>query len=157
SVGNATLTSTAACCKSDGTCQMLTSSACASAGGTFNGTFACGTGALCPQPGACCANNGTCTLVMASACVAGGGVYRGDGVACGSVRCGIATLEIEPNETRGTATTVNFASSGDYIRGNATDTSADTFLVKSPAMATGIYRHHLTIESTTPGHTGTIR
>jgi hypothetical protein len=164
-VGNASLTSTAACCKADGTCQMLTSSACASAGGTFNGTVACGAAAACPAPGACCANNGTCTLVMGAICVAGGGVYRGDGVACGSVACGIATLEVEPNETRGTATAVNFANSGDFIRGNTTGTSttpgdpasADTFLVKTPAMATGIYRNRLTIESTTPGHTGTIR
>jgi hypothetical protein len=113
--------------------------------------------------GACCANDGSCTFVANADCLAAGGIYRGDGVACGSIPCGIATVETEGNDTKATANTVNFANPGDYIRGNTigsdasgTATSADMFLVKTPAMPLGVYRHRLTLESTTPGYTGTI-
>jgi hypothetical protein len=160
-VTNASAATTGACCLAGGVCQMLSASACASAGGAFNGTVACGTAAACPVNGACCANNGTCTLASATACTAAGGIYRGDGVACGSIPCGVATVESEGNDTKATANLVNFANPGDYIRGSSTASSGaglDYFKVTTPAMPAGIYRNRLTIESIGPsGYTGSIR
>jgi hypothetical protein len=107
--------------------------------------------------GACCANDGSCTSALNADCLAAGGIYRGDGVACGSIPCGVATLEIEPNENKAAATPVNFANPGDYIRGNSTGTattpggnSIDFYLVTTPSMDPGIYRHRLTLQSSGP-------
>jgi hypothetical protein len=74
------------------------------------------------------------------------------------------TAEVEPNETKATATPVVLSGPGATITGNTTGasttagaTSLDTFRVKTPAAALGIYRHRLVLTSSTLFHTGTIR
>jgi hypothetical protein len=76
--------------------------------------------------------------------------------------------EVEPNETKAQALT-NGAftlAAGDSVSGTTTGSSttvagaasADTFLIKTGALALGIYRHRLVLTTTgTTGHAGTIR
>ncbi len=73
-----------ACCKVDGTCEVLTATACTGIGGTYQGDATnCGQ-ANCPQPtGACCFGNGCLTLTQGD-CTTAGGTYLGHGVACGA-------------------------------------------------------------------------
>jgi hypothetical protein len=77
---------TGACCKTDGTCSVITNTACAGfPGAVFQGTgTTCGT---CPQPGACCQSAGVCTSTTQSACLALSGVFGGEGITCGSANC----------------------------------------------------------------------
>ncbi len=78
------------------------------------------------------------------------------------------TPEIEPNETKGQATTNGIITMvpGDSLTGTTTGTStitpggasADTWHVKTGALASGIYRHTLAITTTGPaGNIGSIR
>jgi hypothetical protein len=108
--------------------------------------------------GACCASDGSCTMSLGPDCLTAGGIYRGDGVACGSVPCGVATLESEPNDGKSTANFVFFQNPGDYIRGNSAALSAvDYYIVTTPVMPLGIYRNRLTITTSgTAGHAGII-
>jgi spore coat protein A len=77
-----------ACCQPDGTCQVMTSAACTTAGGTYQGNGTDCTPNPCPQPsGACCANNGSCTFVTAVDCASVGGTFQGGLVSCASVTC----------------------------------------------------------------------
>ena len=79
-----------ACCETDGSCTLVTQTACASAGGTYNATSTTCSPNPCPQPaptGACCVS-GVCSDVSVSGCAAlQGGVYSGDGTACATVQC----------------------------------------------------------------------
>ncbi|MFO0375613.1 MAG: GC-type dockerin domain-anchored protein [bacterium] len=80
-----------------------------------------------------------------------------------------ANPEAEPNETRSTATAAASGgpgmASGDTITGTTTGssttlagpTSADIFRVKTAAAPLRIYRHRLSLLSSTVGHTATIR
>jgi spore coat protein A len=76
-------TVTGACCLSDGTCEELTPTDCAAAGGTYHGD-----GSVCsPDPcaipkGACCHSDGSCTAATAAECAALTGTYQGDNTAC---------------------------------------------------------------------------
>ena len=75
--------------------------------------------------------------------------------------------EIEPNGDKSEATSVVCLSAGDALTGSATggvltlgDTSSisgDTFRVRTCALPFGVYRHTLSLTSTTPGHTATLR
>ncbi len=74
--------------------------------------------------------------------------------------------EVEPNNTKATANTVDFGPSISTIRGNtrgssttvAGVSSADYFLISTPAASRGIYRHRLQLTTTgTAGHTLTLR
>ena len=76
------------------------------------------------------------------------------------------TPEIEPNETKGTATVVLAPMApGHTLTGNTTGsattagaTSLDTFRVKTAPAAAGIYRYRLVLTTTGPvGHVGSIR
>jgi hypothetical protein len=75
------------------------------------------------------------------------------------------TPEVEPNETKPTATPVLAMAPGDTLTGITTGTSttvpgaasADTFRVKTAAAAAGIYRHTLTLTTVgAAGHAGSI-
>ena len=77
--------------------------------------------------------------------------------------------EVEPNDSKSTATPVVGMTSGDTIIGTTTGTStsastttivpnsADYFRIKTAAAALGIYRHQLGLASTPSGHTATLR
>ena len=78
-----------ACCQG-GSCSLQTSSACAAAGGTYQGNgTSCSPNPCAPITGACCAMNGTCTEGSASACTGAGGMYQGDGSTCATVSCSV--------------------------------------------------------------------
>ncbi len=77
---------TGACCTA-GNCTVVTSAACTSGGGTYQGdNSTCGQ-VSCPQPTGACCTAGNCTVVTATACTSGGGTYQGNGVTCGAVQC----------------------------------------------------------------------
>jgi hypothetical protein len=73
---------TGACCFGNGSCQVVTASACQSGGGIFRGENVTCAAANCPQPGSCCLNTGACELRLESACTAAGGVWGGPGTSC---------------------------------------------------------------------------
>ncbi|MEX2217278.1 MAG: hypothetical protein WD749_00835 [Phycisphaerales bacterium] len=155
---------TGACCHSDGTCTEVTHATClASPGGVYNGN-----GTLCAAAncnGACCNQDGTCTSGSPDACSTAGGLFQGLGSTCGGVTCTPFIVEVEPNETKATATPVNFTTPGQILMGTSTGSSTvagpaslDQFLISTPAAAPGIYRNQLTITTSgTAGHTGSIR
>jgi hypothetical protein len=72
-----------ACCKLDGTCDLLTATQCTTTGGLYQGDGTdCGS-ANCPLPtGACCFSNGNCLTLTAGNCSAASGTYLGNGSAC---------------------------------------------------------------------------
>ena len=73
--------------------------------------------------------------------------------------------EVEGNDTKAAANVFGPMVAGDTIVGNSTGssttvagtTSADYFLISTPAAVPGIYRNRLQLTSTTLGQTGTIR
>lgn len=80
---------TGACCLPNGTCNpSMTSSACASAGGTYQGN-----NSSCPVScpitiGACCKPDGSCVnSVSQTTCQGMSGTYQGNGSNCGSITC----------------------------------------------------------------------
>jgi hypothetical protein len=70
-------------------------------------------------------------------------------------------VEVEPNDTKATATVVAGMASGQTIDGNSisgTGTGLDYFKVSTALAPLAIYRHELVITTTgTAGHTGTLR
>lgn len=69
-------------------------------------------------------------------------------------------FEVEPNDSKAQANLIGPMNPGDRIIGNSTSASGaglDYFRVQTAADALGIYRYRLVLESTTPGHTATIR
>jgi subtilisin-like proprotein convertase family protein len=80
---------TGACCFTDGSCQVLTSSQCSSQGGTYAGDNITCLAANCPQPptGACCLPSNTCQVLTAAQCATQGGVYRGNASTCATANC----------------------------------------------------------------------
>lgn len=66
-------------------------------------------------------------------------------------------IEIEPNDSKATATNVQLLASGDTITGNsiaATGTGLDYYTVRTPVQAIAIYRNRLTLNQ---ANVGTIR
>jgi hypothetical protein len=97
-------------------------------------------------------------------CSGQNGFFRGNGVACASVTCNVFLTEVEPNETKATATALNLVNQNEVISGSTTGsstaagaTSLDTFRLKTPTGAAGIYRHRLALQSATAGQVGTLR
>ncbi|MCC6284503.1 MAG: hypothetical protein IT439_04250 [Phycisphaerales bacterium] len=73
-----------ACCKPDGTCEVMAVGACDAIGGIYQGDGArCGD-VTCPEPtGACCMPNGSCVPgVTPSVCALFGGTFAGGGTTC---------------------------------------------------------------------------
>ncbi|MEX2219842.1 MAG: hypothetical protein WD749_13910 [Phycisphaerales bacterium] len=77
----------AACCRSDGTCLVLSEASCITEGGVWSSAAADCSGG-CPQPptGACCRASGCVTLSQAR-CTATNGLYQGDGTNCATAGC----------------------------------------------------------------------
>jgi hypothetical protein len=73
-----------ACCFVDGSCQVLTMSACADAGGVWHVVWGTCVPNACPQPGACCFSGGPCEMstVISPGDCAPGGTYQGDNTTC---------------------------------------------------------------------------
>ncbi len=70
------------------------------------------------------------------------------------------TAEVEPNDSKATATVVAGFAAGQTITGgsiSAVTTGLDYFDITMAPAAPGIYRHQLAITSATPGFTGTLR
>ena len=70
------------------------------------------------------------------------------------------TVEVEPNDSKATATVVAAFSAGQTLGGSSNSgstTGLDYFDITMAPAAPGIYRHQLAITSTTPGFTGTLR
>ncbi|QQS08352.1 MAG: hypothetical protein IPK69_10155 [Phycisphaerales bacterium] len=73
-------------------------------------------------------------------------------------------FDTEPNDTKDAATIINGFGPGNTIIGlttgattNGDDGSQDTYRIKTPAAASGIYKYTVTLSSDTPGHTATLR
>ncbi|MBS0195616.1 MAG: hypothetical protein JSR77_02555 [Planctomycetes bacterium] len=102
-------------------------------------------------------------------------VKRGLFGLCAMILCAAGTAqaannpEVEPNDTKATATIANSGGAGmdtgDTISGTTTGSStttagaasADYFLVTTKARPQGVYRHRLILTSSVAGHTFTIR
>ena len=79
---------TGACCLISGSCQILTSTQCAAAGGTYQGNGTTCSPNPCPQPsGACCLVGGTCMVMTAAQCQALNGYFSGSGSTCSPNPC----------------------------------------------------------------------
>ena len=76
--------------------------------------------------------------------------------------------EVEPNDSKATATPVASGGAGlnglDTVSGTSTgagsgggSSSADYFLLKTVSRAVGVYKYQLVLTSATPGHTVTVR
>ncbi len=80
---------TGSCCFPNGSCQVLTSGECGTAGGNYQGDGTNCATTNCPQPtGACCfqATGGCLNLSLAN-CGAAGGVFQGNGTTCATTVC----------------------------------------------------------------------
>ena len=79
------------CCLSD-SCQLLSTSACASAGGLFApGLDGCSAPSACEGAGACCFPDATCISATLENCSFGGGVFQGSSMGCTSAACPLLT------------------------------------------------------------------
>jgi len=78
-----------ACCATDGSCSVLTTTECQNQSGTFQGDGTTCQPNPCPEPtGACCFQaTGGCLLLSASNCALAGGYFQGGGTTCGSIIC----------------------------------------------------------------------
>jgi hypothetical protein len=102
-------TATGACCLGNGTCQELTASDCASAGGSYHGDGTVCSPSPCVAPtGACCHTDGTCTTETAANCAAASGTYQGDNTSCTPNPCPVVlTPFLDPLPIPAVATPVS--------------------------------------------------
>jgi hypothetical protein len=116
---------TGACCQGDGTCAVLSATACSAAGGTYQGDSTVCSPNPCPQPtGACCQADGSCTVGTAAECSAAGGTYQGNDTTCSPNPCPQPTgacCQVDGSCTVGTAAECS-AASGTYQGGGTTCT-----------------------------------
>ncbi len=71
-----------ACCFVDQSCLVLSSTDCATQGGTFEGNSTTCTPNLCQPTGACCFGDGSCSVETDGTCTTAGGTYQGTGTDC---------------------------------------------------------------------------
>ncbi len=72
-----------ACCLPSGACEIMSSAACTTAGGTYQGDGTTCVGVSCPQPsGACCFSNGLCLNMTQASCATAQGTWLGAGSSC---------------------------------------------------------------------------
>jgi hypothetical protein len=79
-----------ACCLPGGSCQLLSQSACASAGGIYRGNGTQCTNQSCPfttPAGRCCLPNGQCIVTTQVNCANLGGTFAGAGTLCSANVC----------------------------------------------------------------------
>jgi hypothetical protein len=74
------------CCLPDGTCQIVTASACIGMSGSFRGPNT-DCIAPCPQPGSCCFPSGACEIRLEASCASGGGSWGGAASTCSPNPC----------------------------------------------------------------------
>lgn len=102
------------CCLPDGGCAVLGAAACASAGGTLQGSDSCDN-VFCPQPsGACCQETGTCFGSTQDSCLASQGVWQGAGTTCGTVTCPRLEIALDKSGPAQARVGQNFTYSIDY-------------------------------------------
>src|SRR5690606_11465324 len=79
---------TGACCRTDGTCVILTSSDCSSQSGAYQGDNVSCNPSPCPAPatGACCAADESCSITTQANCTTG--TYLGNNSVCDPNPCG---------------------------------------------------------------------
>jgi spore coat protein A len=83
-------TATGSCCLANNTCQEMTATDCATAGGTYHGDGTVCSPNPCTAPtGACCHADGGCTSETAAACAASAGTYQGDNTSCTPNPCSV--------------------------------------------------------------------
>jgi len=80
-----------ACCKTDGSCQVVTRRNCTIANGSFRGINKVCTPARCQSVGACQSTNGLCTIRARTRCLNSGGTYSGNGTNCTVYPCTAAS------------------------------------------------------------------
>lgn len=86
--GSVVPTLNGACCYLDGSCDVITESACASTGGLYEGDNTVCSPNPCPVPtGACCYDDGTCAVVTEASCTGDDGAWAGAGVTCVQAAC----------------------------------------------------------------------
>jgi subtilisin-like proprotein convertase family protein len=74
-----------ACCLADGSCQVVSQSACAGLGGSWSaGATACAQVSCQVLTGACCLSDGSCLSVVQASCP---GEFQGAGMACTPATC----------------------------------------------------------------------
>jgi spore coat protein A len=79
-----------ACCIASGECRVTDAAACATLGGTFQGSGTSCTPNPCAQPpGACCFANGSCQSLSQAECAAQQGTFQGAGTSCATAQCRI--------------------------------------------------------------------
>jgi hypothetical protein len=80
---------TGACCLTDGSCVVTSSSSCSSQGGIYQGNNTTCQQVSCPQPlGACCFSSADgCVNMNQANCAAAGGFWGGAGTNCASYVC----------------------------------------------------------------------
>jgi hypothetical protein len=76
-----------ACCMLDGSCSLLSVTACGSAAGTYSGNGVPCASVTCPGLGACCLPDLSCVRFSPSQCSAQGGTHQGVGVSCATRVC----------------------------------------------------------------------
>jgi hypothetical protein len=72
------------CCLPGDACQVLTSVACATAGGTWTADAACDEGACASDLAGACCQGSVCTVRTLADCGSVGGSFRGESTACTS-------------------------------------------------------------------------
>lgn len=91
---NLTCEARGACCvPGNEECQIMTPSACASAGGTYSGDGAACSAALCAL-GACCSDDLGCQESSHPACNAVDGSFQGPGTTCKTVECPLSCHDV---------------------------------------------------------------
>lgn len=77
------------CCLANGFCQVVSESACLTAGGSYGGNGTNCSPNTCPGPlGACCfPNDGSCQELTNGQCVDAGGNFQGNGSTCAMTSC----------------------------------------------------------------------
>ncbi len=130
---------TGACCEASGNCTVITSAACTTLGGTYQGDSTTCTPNPCPQPtGACCLKNGTCqdaTTVVD--CIIAGGWYQGDTTTCATTNClGACCLYNDPCET---ISQISCEGSGGFYDGNGTNCGTTVCPTLAPVIISEYY------------------
>jgi hypothetical protein len=109
-----------ACCFTNGTCQMLTSAACATQGGTYQGGgIQCGSANCATPTGACCFGGGGCTVLSSADCGTIGGAFQGAGTQCAGSNCPVGACCLPSGSCIGGVTMAQCAAQAGVFQGNA--------------------------------------
>ncbi len=120
---------TGGCCKTDGTCEVLTQLACqAISGALYSGNNVTCANANCAVGGACCQFS-SCSILTSAACVASSGTWQGANSACAS--CPTPYAEVgDAGDLPGTAQDVTGTGAVVGISGTLTTGDADMYRIR---------------------------